>query len=98
MADVHQQLPVLNTFAELAQALETGGVGGDHAIEGLAGRGGWEELLRVQKREFFRHTIFIPADDLFALFLQRERKAELRTDAVTVGSNVAGDANGPAAA
>ena len=98
VVDVDEQVPVLNAFADFAESLETGGVGGNHAIEVLAGGGWLHQAFGVRKGEFLRHAVFVPADYFFALGLERQGKAKLRSDAIAVGTDVARDADGFAAA
>src|SRR5262245_6475784 len=98
VVNVDQQFPVLNAFAHFAQPLETRAVCGNHAVEPQSRGRGLKQLVRVEKGEFLRHVVFVPTDDLLALFPQREGKAQLRTDAVSIRPDVTGDTKGPAAA
>jgi hypothetical protein len=50
---------------------------------------------RIQKFQFRRGRILIPADHLLALILQRHRQGQLRTDAVAVRPDVPDDAKRP---
>ena len=43
--------------------------------------------------ELARDTVFIPAGDVFAEFLQMDGECEHRAESVCIGSGVAGDKN-----
>ena len=96
--DIDEEVAVLHALADLAQALETGGVGRDHAVEAMSGSGRLNQVAGVEEGELLGHVVFVPADDLSALALQRQCEAELRADAIAVGTDVAGDTNGFAVA
>ena len=94
VVDVDQHFAVLGGFANFAEPFETGGVRRNDTVEPPAGRRRLDQILRVEERELLRHAVFVPADDSFALALERERQAELGADAIAVRTNVARDANG----
>ena len=87
-----------DALADRAQALEAGAVGGDHAVEFQAALRLLEQAVGVEKLVFLRDGILVPADDLLAFVLQRQRQAELRADAIAVRPDVADDAKGLALA
>jgi hypothetical protein len=81
-------------FADGAEALEAGAVGGDDEVELLAGLGLLHEAGRNHKAEFRRDGVLIPDGDLLALVLKREGEADLGADAITIRADVADDADG----
>ena len=98
MVDVDEELAVLNAFADFAQPLEAGAVGGDDAVELLAASGFLQKSVGIQKaqlvgkRSSFQQATFLP------WFLQGEGQAELGADAIAIGPDMADDANGLAVA
>src|SRR5688572_1722674 len=91
MVDVDEHLSLTDAITHLAEALEAGAVSGDDAVEFPAWGGEFEELLRVEKVELGRHGILVPAGHLLAFVFQRQREAELGTDAIAIRTNVADD-------
>src|SRR5690349_4185219 len=75
--DVNEELAVSDTRRNRTEALETGGIRGNHAIEFRAALRPLKEAVRVQKLVFLGNRIFVPANDLFALVLQGHSQTEL---------------------
>ena len=99
VVDVDERPAVGDVFLRGAQALDARGVDGDDAVKRALDRPRrLDELIRIEKPQLGGHGILIPADDLLALFEQRQREAKRRADAVTVRPHVAADGDGVALA
>src|SRR6266571_6517371 len=94
MVDVDEPLSVLNVIPRFAEPLEAGAIGGNHAVKSASGPGRLIYLLRVQKGQLGWQGVLVPANDFFALVLQGQRQAQLRTNAVPVRPDVADDTDG----
>jgi hypothetical protein len=92
MVNVDESFPVRGMPAGLAEALEARAIGGDDTVEFHPGLRPLKLSVRIEKFVFLRECILVPTDGLFALVLERQRKAELRTHAITVGPDVPDDA------
>ena len=89
MIYIDEQVAVRNARSNGAQPFKTGGVGCDHAIEFHAAFWLLNSLCIVQEFVLLRNRIFVPAPDFLAFVLERKREAELRTDTISIGANVA---------
>src|SRR5438309_1761983 len=94
MVDVDEKLSLLNTFAHFAQSLVTGAVGGHNAIKLMVAPRNLQRVLAIQKSELGWKHVFIPADDFLSLVFQGQSQSQLRSDAITIGTDMSGDANG----
>src|SRR5665213_3090809 len=94
MVNVDENFPVADAFANLAEPLEAGAVGGDDAVEFFAALRFFNQPVAGEKFIFQRDGVLVPDGDVFAFVLQRERQSELRTDAVAVRPDMADDAKG----
>jgi len=92
MVNVDENFPVADALASFAEALKTRAIGRDDTVKFLSASGFLEQAVGVEKFQFLRNGVLIPANDLFAFVLEREGEAELRTDAIAVGPDVADDA------
>ncbi len=98
MVDVDESPALRDAFAHGAQPLEAGGIGRNHAIKFLARLGPLKPAVRIEERVFARHGILVPANDLLALRLERERQPQLRPNAIAVRPHMTHDADGVALA
>src|SRR6185369_9916780 len=94
MVDLDEEFAVLNAFADLAQPLEAGAVGGNDAIKMAIAPGWLQKFFRVQKSQLVGKRILVPADHLLALVFQGHGQCEFGADAIAVGPDMAGDADG----
>src|SRR5690348_3712775 len=94
VVDVDETVPPGNTGPHLAQSLETGGVGRNDAVELQPRLGLLNDMIRVEEFIFLRDGVLVPAHHLLALVLERQAQAQLRTDAIAIGTDVADDAEG----
>src|SRR5437868_6216237 len=92
MVDVDEQLPIPDAVSRLAEALVTGAIRGDDAIEFAPGLGRFEQFVGVEKCQLARHDVLVPDGDVLAGIFEGVGETELGTDAVAAGSNVANDA------
>ena len=72
---IQDEPTVANGKPDFAEALEAGAVSSDDTIEFGAGAGFLKQVMGIQKLVFLRDTIFIPANDFFALVFQRQRQS-----------------------
>ncbi len=93
MVDVDEAFAPGNGRPGDTQALEGGAIGGDNQIKLVAVGGLLEDVMRIQKRVFLRHHIFVPTNHVLSLLAQRQREADLGADAIAVGPDMAGDTN-----
>jgi hypothetical protein len=94
MVDIDETLAMEDARTDFAQALKTGGVGGNDAIKLQPRFRFLDDVVRVEKLVFLRDTIFVPADNFLAFVLQRESQSELGADAIAVGPDMAHNAKG----
>jgi hypothetical protein len=94
VVDIDEEIALPDAGADFSKAFEAGSVGGNDSIESEAGTGLLDKMFRVQEREFVRNCILVPASHLLALVLQGQREAELRTNAIAIGSDMADDTDG----
>src|SRR5213594_1230072 len=98
MVDIDEDLPVLDALPGLAEPLEAGAIRGNHAVECATWLRGVEEAVRVEEGQLAGHRILVPNGDGLAGVLEGEGQAELGTDAIPIGPDVADDADGVAVA
>jgi hypothetical protein len=82
---------MLDAGADFAQALITRGIGRNHTIELVSGFRLLKGMVRVEKLVLLRITILIPAENLFALILERKGETQLRPDTIAIRPDVAHD-------
>jgi len=92
--DVDQKLSLLDAAANHTEALETGAVSGDDAIELAAGLGRLEPVLGIKEGQLARNRVLVPTNDFLLLVLQRDGQAQLRANAVAIRPDMAHDTNG----
>src|ERR1051325_1679373 len=96
--DIDEQFSRADVPRDLAKALEAGAVGGDDAVELASPLWRAENLLRIQEGALARDGMLVPAGARFAFILEGVSQAELRADAIAIGTDVADDAEGGTAA
>ena len=74
MVDVNQKTSVDNAWTDFSQALKTGAIRGDDAVEVFVRFGLLQDSVGIEKLQLAWHIIFVPADDFFALVFQRARQ------------------------
>ena len=89
MIDVDHQLAILDAFPSLSELIQCGSINTDHAVKGFSFLGALHDLLTIQKLEFVRNGILIPADHVLPLVAECNRQSQLRTDAITVRAHMA---------
>src|ERR1700719_1141694 len=92
MVYIDEQFALGDGRGHRAKALEAGGIGSDDAIEFGAAPGFLKKLVGIKELILLRNDIFVPAHDLLSFIPQGQREAELRADAVAVGTDMADDA------
>src|SRR5262249_34474289 len=98
MINIDEQLSARDAFAGRAKPFEARAIGGDDTIKFLSAFWFLKQLAWIEEGVFLRHFILVPTGDLFALALQRERQSQLGTNAISIGPDVADDADRPALA
>ena len=93
MINVDQHLAVGDVLAHGSQPFVAGRVGGDHRVKRPPRPGLFEDLVRIEKAQFRRHRILVPANDILAAVDQGQGQTELGADAVAVRSQMADDAD-----
>jgi hypothetical protein len=96
--DVDEEPAFFDAGARGAEAVETGGIGGDDAIEDASGPGALDEVIGVEEGEFMGDGVLVPDDDILIFRLEGEAEAELGADAIAVWADVTDDAEGAALA
>ena len=94
MIYIDENFSIADAIAHLAQTLKTGAIGGHNTIKLLTRLRLLPVPVAIEKFIFIRDAILVPDGDLFSLVAQGEGQGELRTDAITVGPDVAHDAKG----
>ena len=92
MINVDEDFAIFYVIADRAQPLVARAVGGDDAVEFFTAFRFFNQVVADEKFIFQRNGILIPDRDAFTFVAQRERKAELRADAIAVRPHMADDA------
>src|SRR5688572_9999014 len=86
--DVDKELALFDALGHDPEPFQARGVRRDHTIKLAPRLGRLQKLLWVQKCQFLRHRILVPTTDLFALRQQGQGQSELRSDAISVRTDM----------
>ena len=92
--NVDENFAIADAFADLAEAVEAGAIGGDDAVEFFAVLRLVEQSFGIEKFVFLRDGVLVPDGDFFAGVAKGEGEGDLGANAIAIGAHVADDAKG----